>query len=241
MSEREVCFCCLEEVGDAERKVLPCCGKYYCATCAEKESMENFFETRGCPLCRKTDFVDVKLDLLLDEPRIVLKKDGNVETYFLSERCQRYVQKRLFLDSCHEGIVLLVERGVVDGIDSMELPRIEAAEGAIHELMMKYWEKCMRYACEHLGHAAGRYRRDQIPPILRHFVAHTNETLEWGGVRVKFYETTHHAINVQNLVSMARNAREETRRSDVTVVDLLRYVNRGAERAVPHQTRGTGP
>lgn len=224
MSEREVCFCCLQEMSDEERRVLPCCGKARCATCAEDESMKEFFETRGCPLCRRTDFVVLTLLHHLDDPgTIVLKKDGNVETYVLSDRCARYLQ-RMFVVSIHRGIALLVNEGVVDGNDSTErLPRTARAAEKIHEMMLEYAAECRSSACEYLAHATKRYSRDEVPPILRLFVAHTMDTPAWNDVPMHFREVTCQVFNFDDLVSKARTITEETGRRDVTVADVFRY------------------
>jgi hypothetical protein len=228
MSEGEdVCFCCLEEIkGETRSAVLPCCGKTYCVSCAERDDMVSFIEERGCPLCRKTNLLIVMIEIGHFEnnsffpPQIVLKKDSDVETYVISDRCLRYLTNN-FLRTCHRGMALIGERCERA---SEEVDRVEAE---IRQLRFDYAQDSGNAACDYLAHHAAKlYRRDRMPPILKHFAAHTPQSPTWRTVPVKIFHAMFRVISFNKLAEGARLIREHTGRHEITLEDILRHIMR---------------
>ena len=209
MAEGDVCFCCLEDVKDEEKVCLPCCGKYYCETCSKKERMRSFFDSRGCPLCRKTKHLQVVVEYVQTDFRITLEKDGNSEVYSVSDRCSRYISAeyvRAFREAiklCSQTCEWRVEPNLAtnDGGTLHHLICDNATEEKIDLIRKEFLRRLTDITCDYLSHIVMKYRRERRPPALSRFVAHSSENPAWKSedASIKFTDHMSPLIRIDNV------------------------------------------
>ena len=189
---------------------MPCCGKYICKKCSEKEAMRIFFESSGCPLCRKTKHLRVLVEYRHPDFRITLEKDGNVEVYSASDRCSRYVSAeyvrafqeaiKLCSRSCEWRVeTVRSENGVVSRCHHLICDR--TTEAKIDLVREEFTYNMTRVICDYLAHVVMKYRRAERPPALRYFVAHTRENPVWERETaiIRFEDSISQLIRIDNI------------------------------------------
>lgn len=210
MTDRDVCFCCLEEAKEGEEVFLPCCGKCYCKKCSEEASMRSFFESRGCPLCRKTDHIRIAVEYTqFHDFRITLEKDGNAEVYSTSARCSRYISAeyvRAFQEAiklCSQTCEWKIEPNLTpEGGRTHHLICDRTTEAKIDLIREEFMYNLTRTTYDYLAHiVTTKYRRAERPPALRYFVGHSEENPVWErkDVPIKFTDHISQLIRIDNV------------------------------------------